>query len=118
MNKEYFNRVITDAIEDNEYVGTILEETLSFINDKSVYVIYKSKGNSCCVYRDYDKAMGAFEEVLYHLTQEERDKFRRNTLTDDPDINSEFIDGGIVLESAVIPGDPEEYIILVSTIIE
>jgi len=107
----YIERVLKDAREDNEYVGTILEEALSFINDRNVYVVYNSIGNSCYVTRDYDHAIGLFEDIVYRMY--DKDKVRQNTLNDDSDLNSEFVDGGVVLRSAV--ESSEKYVIVVST---
>ena len=111
MMEKYIERVLKDAREDNEYVGIILEEALSYINNRDVYVVYNSIGNSCYVTRDYDHAIGLFEDIAYRMYDE--GKVKLDTLNDASDLNSEIMDGGVVLRSAV--ESPEKYVIVVST---
>ena len=117
-DRKYFNRLLKDAKEDNDYIGTVLDEVLSYINDTSVYVLYKSYGSSCYVYQDFDKALNAFDNILHQLKQEDRDQVRLDTMVNNPDLVPELIDGGVVLRSAMIPGDLNWFMVLVSTKIE
>lgn len=112
--KKHIDAILEDAIESNRQINTALVEVQSFINNRDIYVIYNSIGNSCYVTRDYNYAIGLFEDIVYRLY--DKDKVKQNTLNDDPNLNPEFIDGGVVLRSAV--ESPEKYVIVVSTKLE